>query len=147
MARQGQLTLFTKTTNFLNNKGINFEPKEVNPTEVPQCRSIENFFGVLATHVYARNWTAGDAEALKRRIRACAKKEIALYLPHGASECLPLTFSVQNCPNFNNVSLILTTITTEFIDPIKGSEISSIFCNHPLRICIMIMKLTLLDTD
>ena len=63
------------------------------------------------------------------RFSGC-KKEIAPYLPQGASECLPLTISVQNCPNFNIVSLILTT--TEFIDPIKGSEISSMFCNHPL---------------
>ena len=63
-----------KATTFLNNKGINFVPKEINPTEVPQCRPIEDFFGVLATHVYARNWIAGDAEALKRRIRACIKK-------------------------------------------------------------------------
>ena len=29
---------------------------------------------MLATHVHARNWIAGDAEALKRRIRACIKK-------------------------------------------------------------------------
>ena len=127
-----------KTTNFLNNKGINFVPKEVNPTEVPQCRPIEDFFGVLATHVYARNWIAGDAEALKRRIRACIKK-IPEQTVQAASVAVRKRLlrayrgllsvchciSVQNRPNFNIVSLILTT--TELIDPIKGSEISSIF--------------------
>ena len=49
-------------------------PKEINPTEVPQCRPIEDFFGVLATHVFARNWISGDTEALKVRIKACMKK-------------------------------------------------------------------------
>ena len=42
----------------------------MNPPEVPQCRPIEDYFGVLATHVYAKNWV----EALKRRIRTCSKK-------------------------------------------------------------------------
>ena len=63
-----------KTTTFMNNNGIKFVPKEVNPTEVPQCRPIEDFFGVLATHVYAQNWITGYAEAVKRRIRACIKR-------------------------------------------------------------------------
>ena len=64
----------------------------------------------------------GLHEILKRRIRACIKKipeqtvqaaSVAVrkrMLPQGASKCLPLTISVQNCPNFNIVSF---------------------FCNHP----------------
>ena len=42
--------------------------KEDNPTETPQVRPIEDFFGVLATHVYQGDWVAKDTEALKRRI-------------------------------------------------------------------------------
>jgi len=63
-----------KTISFLESKGVNFVPKDINPTEVPQCRPIEDFFGVLARYVYARNWIAKDTEALKRRIRNCIKK-------------------------------------------------------------------------
>ena len=59
------------TCSFLDGRGVNYVPKDVNPTEVPQCRPIEDFFGVLAGHVYRKNWVARDTEALKRRIRTC----------------------------------------------------------------------------
>ena len=62
------------TLSFLEKNEIKYVPKEMNPTEVPQCRPIEDYFGVLATHVYAKNWVAKDVEALKRRIRTCIKK-------------------------------------------------------------------------
>ena len=58
------------TLSFLERNEIKYVPKEMNPTEVPQCMPIEDYFGVLATHVYAKNWV----EALKRRIRTCIKK-------------------------------------------------------------------------
>ena len=45
--------------------------KEDNPTEVPQRRPVEDFFGLLATRVYHRNWVTKDVPALKRRIRKC----------------------------------------------------------------------------
>ena len=71
-----------KTTTVLNNKGINFVPKEDNPNEVPQCHPIEDFFGVMATYVFAQNWIARDTEALKQRIRACINKiPSKLYKP------------------------------------------------------------------
>ena len=63
-----------KTKRFLEANGVNYVPKVINPTEVPQCRPIEDFFGVLATYVYAQNWIAKDTEALKRRIRSCIAK-------------------------------------------------------------------------
>jgi len=63
-----------KTKSFLEANGVNYVPKVINPTEVPQCRPIEDFFGVLATYVYAQNWIAKDTEALKRRIRSCIAK-------------------------------------------------------------------------
>lgn len=59
------------TTNFLDDNNVNYVKKEDNPTEVPQCRPIEDFFGLLAERVYRGNWEATDAEALKRRIRRC----------------------------------------------------------------------------
>ena len=59
------------TTTFLDNNNINYVKKENNPSEVPQYRPIEYFFGLLAECVYRRNWEAADAEALKRRIRRC----------------------------------------------------------------------------
>ena len=62
------------TCSFLDNHGVNYVPKDLNPTEVPQCRPKEDFFGVLATHVYRKSWVAKDTEALKRRIRRCIER-------------------------------------------------------------------------
>ena len=59
------------TTTFLDSKHVNYVAKSDNPTEVPQCRPVEDFFGLLATWVYHRNWVAKDVAALKRRIRKC----------------------------------------------------------------------------
>ena len=39
--------------------------------EVPQCRPVEDFFGLLSTRVDEGNWVANNVEALKRRIRRC----------------------------------------------------------------------------
>ena len=43
------------TTSFLDSKGVNYVRKEDNPTEVLQCRPVEDFFGLLATRVYLEN--------------------------------------------------------------------------------------------
>ena len=59
------------TTDFLDSKGVSYVKKQDNPTEVPQCRVIEDFFGLLATRVYYWNWVAKDVLALKRRILKC----------------------------------------------------------------------------
>ena len=59
------------STAFLDNNSVNYVEKADNPTEVPQCRPIEDFFGLLATRVYHRNWVAKDVPALKRRILKC----------------------------------------------------------------------------
>ena len=48
---------------------MNFVPKAINPPNVPQCRPIEDFFGALATKVYAGNWVVKDKTALVARIR------------------------------------------------------------------------------
>ena len=64
----------TSTLNFLRDSGVNFVAKEDNPTETPQVRPIEDFFGVLATNVYQGDWVAKDTEALKRRIQRCLER-------------------------------------------------------------------------
>ena len=53
---------------------MNFVPKDLNPTKVPQCRSIEDFFKVLASHFYRQNWLAEATEALRKRIRMCFER-------------------------------------------------------------------------
>ena len=56
------------TTDYLDANGINYVSKEDNPTEVPQCRLVEDFFGLLSTRVNEGNWVANNVEALKQRI-------------------------------------------------------------------------------
>ncbi len=42
-----------KVIDFLNEEKINYVPKYRNPTNVPQCRAIEDFFADLTQIVYA----------------------------------------------------------------------------------------------
>ena len=42
------------TTTVLDSHGINYMKKDDNLTEVPQCRPIEDYFGLLATKVYEK---------------------------------------------------------------------------------------------
>ena len=60
---------------------MNNMKKEDNPTEFRsvECTPVEDFFGLLATRVYHRNWVTKDVAALKRPIRK------------GISEILPAT--------------------------------------------------------
>ena len=71
----------TKTLEFLNTSYVNFVPKAINPPNISQCRPVEDFFGILATKVYARNWVAKDTPALVARIRRCAR-EFPLQVVH-----------------------------------------------------------------
>lgn len=59
---------------YLNENNIKFVPKERNPTNVPQCRPIEDFFGYLCRLVYAKGWSAKTIPQLERRIRSCLQK-------------------------------------------------------------------------
>ena len=58
-------------TKFLDDNNIKYVNKNDNPTEVPHCRPVEDFFGLLVARVYHRNRQVRDVEALKRRIRKC----------------------------------------------------------------------------
>ena len=53
---------------------MNFIPKHLNPTNVPQCRPIEDFFGYLKDIVYKDGWQAQDTRQLKRKIISSLKK-------------------------------------------------------------------------
>ena len=60
---------------------MNFVPKAINPPNVSQCRLIEDFFGALATKVYAGNWFSKDTPALVARIQRCVR-EFPLQVVH-----------------------------------------------------------------
>lgn len=63
-----------KTIEFLTNKNIAFVPKERNPTNLPQCRPVEDFFGQLSSLVYKKGWKANSIKQLKTRIKKCLKE-------------------------------------------------------------------------
>ena len=88
------------TCSFLDKRGVNYVPKDVNLTEVPQFRHIKDFFGVLATHVCHRSWMAKNTEALKIRIRRC----IGRILP----ETVQMTARVvrKSLPRANRIGIL-----------------------------------------
>ena len=50
---------YAKTVlNYLRAKNVNFVKKDQNPPNVPECRPIENFWGILKGKVYKNNWQA-----------------------------------------------------------------------------------------
>ena len=59
------------STDLLDNNNIRHVKKSDNPTDVPHCRPIKDFFGLLATRVYNENYIAKNVLALKRRIMKC----------------------------------------------------------------------------
>ena len=62
------------TIRLLKDNKVNFTPKYLNPTNVPQCRPIEDFFGYLKDIVYKDGWQAQDTRQLKRKIISSLKK-------------------------------------------------------------------------
>ena len=58
----------------MNENGLTFVPKDMNPPSAPQIRPIEQFWGCLKEKVYENNWEAKDREELIRRIKRCIKK-------------------------------------------------------------------------
>ena len=66
---------YAKTvTNFLLEKNIKFIGKEDNPPNLPECRPIENFWGILKGEVYKNNWQAKNLQQLENRIKLCLTK-------------------------------------------------------------------------
>ena len=63
-----------KTLTFLESQNIPYVPKDRNPTNLPQCRPIEDFFGLLSSMVYKDNWKAKNTKQLTNRIKSCIRK-------------------------------------------------------------------------
>lgn len=53
---------------YLKAQNVNFVQKEDNPPNLPECRPIEDLWGIIKGKVYEHNWQADDLEQLKRRI-------------------------------------------------------------------------------
>jgi len=61
---------YAKTVvDFLRGEHIAFVEKEDNPTNLPQARPIEDFFGYLDQLVYHKGWTAKNTDQLIRRVK------------------------------------------------------------------------------
>ncbi len=54
---------------FYDANKLNYVLKKRNPTNVPQCRPIEDFWGTLSSLVYAKGWEAENVQQLKKRIK------------------------------------------------------------------------------
>jgi hypothetical protein len=63
-----------KTLDFLARENIKFVPKIYNPTNLPQCRPVEDLWGMLVDLVYEGGWAAKTVPQLIRRIKKCVKK-------------------------------------------------------------------------
>jgi hypothetical protein len=61
-----------------------------NPPAVPECRPIEDFWGILKGKVYESNWQAKDVKQLQTRIKLCLKKIDPKKLILFGSTCLRL---------------------------------------------------------
>ncbi len=62
------------SVDFMGARGINFVPKEHNPTNLPMCRPIEDLWGYLVDLVYEGGWRAETLDQLRRRVKSCIKK-------------------------------------------------------------------------
>ena len=60
--------------NHLREESIHFVAKEDNPSNLPEARSIEDFWAILKTRVYANAWKAENTRQLTNRIKLCLRK-------------------------------------------------------------------------
>ena len=54
--------------NYFEEKTVNIVAKEDNYPNVPECRPVEHFWGILKGFVYKNNWQAKDLNQLRSRI-------------------------------------------------------------------------------
>ena len=64
----------TIVVEYLNEESVHFVQKQENPANLPECRPIENFWGILKGLVYEHNWQAKSLDQLRSRITRCLKK-------------------------------------------------------------------------
>ena len=62
------------TQDFMTARGIKFVPKELNPPNVPNLRSIENFWHEIKQRVFADGFQPKDEKELLLRLRKVLKK-------------------------------------------------------------------------
>ena len=62
------------TLEYLRTKNVNFVQKEDNPANVPEIRTIEDFWSVLKGKVYEKGWAAKNIQQLEKKILKCIKK-------------------------------------------------------------------------
>lgn len=62
------------TIEFLTSKQVNFVPKDKNPTNVPQCRPIEDFWAILKRRVWRGENKPKDLQSLITRIKREVRK-------------------------------------------------------------------------
>jgi hypothetical protein len=67
-----------------------------NPTNLPQCRPIEDFFGQLSSIVYKDEWAAKYVEELKKRIKSSIKK---IDFTTVQSNFLAIRTKLRKCPD------------------------------------------------
>jgi hypothetical protein len=58
----------------LDQEGVNYVAKEDNPANVPEARSIEDFWSILKARVYANSWRAKNTRQLTNRIKLCLRQ-------------------------------------------------------------------------
>ena len=63
-----------EVVSFLDANNIKYMPKVKNPSNVPEARPIEEFWGQLKRLVYEDNWQTTSIPQLKRRIVNCLNK-------------------------------------------------------------------------
>lgn len=61
-------------TSYFEEKKLKYVLKEDNPTNVPECRPIEDFWGILKGLVYKKNWKASNLIELRRKILLCIRE-------------------------------------------------------------------------
>ena len=59
---------------YLKDKNVQFEPKNINPANVPKVRAIKDFWGLLKAKVYEKNWSAKNINQLQKKIQSCLSK-------------------------------------------------------------------------
>lgn len=66
---------YAKTTQeFLTTNNVPYVQRDDNPTNLPQCRPIEDMFGQLSQEVYRNGWEAKNVSELRKRVLYCIRK-------------------------------------------------------------------------
>jgi hypothetical protein len=61
-------------TQHLDQENVNYVAKEDNPANLPEARSIEDFWAILKGRVYAKAWKAENTRQLSNRIKLCLRQ-------------------------------------------------------------------------